>query len=357
MLAEVHTQSVLKEVRDKDPNASNYSTYNTREFFATQMQVLKSRDLTERVQNRLKLTENPKWKAGLDLPANAKPSELMEQTLYRLKSGFGISRERHARVIRLSYDHNDPLLTAEIVHAFAEEYVGKSSSQRTTSQKRAHLWLQTEEERLRSELRSVEQEIDAFKRSEGLLSADTENSRTLRWASLSRLQQEADRLNILASRLSEELTALESMDMDGKAAAIIKVNVERSPVMGMQAEPARSARRTGEAVGALQRRASGYQGDSATRLGAAQRPKSHDRSDDRSPACLFLESVRKQRTRVLGALQSGRGEVLNINGLEQVHSRLVHRQTNLQKMLSSVADQPPNDRDGGSARHQQRPDP
>ena len=54
VLAEVHTQSVLKEVRDKDPNASNYSTYNTREFFATQMQVLKSRDLTERVQNRLK---------------------------------------------------------------------------------------------------------------------------------------------------------------------------------------------------------------------------------------------------------------------------------------------------------------
>ena len=149
VLAEVHTQSVLKEVAIKT-RTSNYSTYNTREFAATQMQVLKSRDLTERVQNRLKLTENPKWKAGLDLPANAKPSELMEQTLYQLKSGFGISRERHARVIRLSYDHNDPLLTAEIVHAFAEEYVGKSSSQRTTSQKRAHLWLQTEEERLRS---------------------------------------------------------------------------------------------------------------------------------------------------------------------------------------------------------------
>ena len=338
VLAEVHTQSVLKEVRDKDPNASNYSTYNTREFFATQMQVLKSRDLTERVQNRLKLTENPKWKAGLDLPANAKPSELMEQTLYQLKSGFGISRERHARVIRLSYDHNDPLLTAEIVHAFAEEYVGKSSSQRTTSQKRAHLWLQTEEERLRSELRSVEQEIDAFKRSEGLLSADTENSRTLRWASLSRLQQEADRLNILSSRLSEELTALESMDMDGKAAAIIKANVERSPVMGMQAEllAARAelakqlARYNAEhpVIKETQQRVSALLGGRNRMIEAtiaAQRAE--------------LESVRKQRTRVLGALQSGRGEVLNINGLEQVHSRLVHRQTNLQKMLSSVADQ------------------
>ena len=141
----------------------------------------------------------------------------------------------------------------------------------------------------------------------------------MRWASLSRLQQEADRLNILSSRLSEELTALESMDMDGKAAAIIKVNVERSPVMGMQAEllaaraelAKQSARYNAEhpVIKETQQRVSALLSGRNRMIEAtiaAQRAE--------------LESVRKQRTRVLGALQSGRGEVLNINGLEQVHS-------------------------------------
>ena len=339
VLAEVHTQSVLKEVRDKDPNASNYSTYNTREFFATQMQVLQSRDLTERVQNRLKLVENAKWRKSLsNLEPNATPSQVMEATLSELRSAFGISRERFARVIRLTFDHHDPLLTAEIVHAFAEEYVGKSSSQRTTAQKRAHLWLQTEEKRLRGELGSVETEIDEFKRSEGLLSADTENSRTLRWASLSRLQEEADRLSILSSKLNEELSALDGMTADGKTAALIKANDERSPIMGVQTELL-------AARAELAKQQARYNAEhpvikeSERRIGALVAGRDGMIEGTVMAQRSELESVRKQRSRVLARLQSGRGEVLNINALEQTFGRLEHRQANIQKMLSSVADQ------------------
>ena len=339
VLAEVHTQSVLKEVREKDPNASNYSTYNTREFFATQMQVLKSRDLTERVQTRLKLVDNPKWRASLTgLQPNATPSQVMEATLSRLASGFSVARERFARVIRLSFDHYEPLLTAEIVHAFAEEYVGKSSSQRTTAQKRAHLWLQTEEQRLRSELAQIEAEIDEFKRSEGLLSADTENSRSLRWASLSRLQQEADRLNILSSRLNEGLSALDSMDIEGKAATIINANVDGSPLTTIQkellearAELAKQRARYNNEHPVIQESQQRITALLAGRNGMIEATVVAQRAE--------LDSVRNQRARVLAALQSGRGEVLNINALEQVHNRLTHRQASLQKMLSSVADQ------------------
>jgi len=235
VLAEVKAQNVLEEVREKDTNSSNYSTYNTREFFATQMQVLRSRDLAERVQERLKLNENPKWKKGLGkLKADATPSELSEATLGRLYRGFVVSRERYARVIRLSFDDNDAVLSAEVVHAFAEEYVAKSSSQRTTAQKRAHLWLQTEETRLRRELAAVEGEISTFKKSEGLLSADIDNSRKLRWSSLSRLQEEADRLRIENSRLSEQLTALEGMDAAGRAAALMKTGVRQEAMQKVQ---------------------------------------------------------------------------------------------------------------------------
>ncbi len=338
VLAEVHTQSVLKEVREKDPNALNYNTFNTREFFATQMQVLRSRDLTERVQNRLKLADNPEWRKSLELPPNAKPSKVMEVTLGKLRGGFEISRERWARVMRLSYSHTSPLLTAEIVHAFAEEYVGKSSSQRTTSQKRAQLWLQTEERRLRKELSDVEAEIDVHKRSEGLLSADTKNSRTLRWASLSRLQQEADRLKILSSRLSEELTALDSMDMEGKAAAVIKAHAESTPVFSMhnnllvaKAELAKQRARYNDEHPIIQETLKRMDSLLTGRNNMIEATVLAQRAE--------LDSVRKQRSRVLVALQSGRGEVLNINALEQVHNRLVHRQKNIQKMLSSVADQ------------------
>ena len=339
VLAEVKAQNVLEEVREKDTNSSNYSTYNTREFFATQMQVLRSRDLAERVQERLKLNENPKWKKGLGkLKADATPSELSEATLGRLYRGFVVSRERYARVIRLSFDDNDAVLSAEVVHAFAEEYVAKSSSQRTTAQKRAHLWLQTEETRLRRELAAVEGEISTFKKSEGLLSADIDNSRKLRWSSLSRLQEEADRLRIENSRLSEQLTALEGMDAAGRAAALMKTGVRQEAmqkvqeqILQAQAQLAKDSARYNlehpvikEDQNRLQALVSGRDG-MVNALIQAQKAQ--------------LASVGNQRSRVLRALQSGRDEVLNINTLEQTHGRLERRQANLEKLLTSIADQ------------------
>jgi capsular exopolysaccharide synthesis family protein len=303
------------------------------------MQVLSSRDLAERVENRLKLSQKKEWRSGLmGLKKGATPSQLIEETLGLLRREFRISRERDARVISLSYRHQDPLLAAEVVTAFAEEYVAKSSSQRTTAQKRAHQWLQTEEARLGSELREVERDIDVFKRSSGLLSADTENSRTLRWSSLSRLQAEADRLKILSSRLNEELTSLDAMDAAGRSASLSKGRGEQTAMQQLQGSLLK-------AQAQLAHDRARYHGDHPVikegerRLAALMLGR--DTLVAASTAALRAESeaVKKQRRTLLASLQSGRDEVLKISTLEQEYKRLDSRRGNVQKLLTSVVDQ------------------
>ncbi|MDE0881249.1 MAG: polysaccharide biosynthesis tyrosine autokinase [Myxococcota bacterium] len=339
VLAEIKAQRVLKETGDSDTTAGNYSTYNTREFFATQMQVLKSKDLADRVQLRLKLNDKPNWRKGLGkLNGKMSPSQLIEATQSRLRRGFSVDRQRYARVIHLSFSHFDPRIAAEVVTTFAEEYVAKSASQRTVAQKRAHLWLQSEEKRLRAELGSVGQEIDTFKRSQGLLSADTENSRNLRWGSLERLQREADRLRILGSKLQEELSALKSMDAFGRAAAIMQANSEPTPLkllqsslMAAQAQLAKDRARYNDEHPVIH--------EDRQRLAALISSRDSLVSADIQATTAKFEGVRKQRVRLLAALQNGRDEVLSINSLERGFKRLDARRGNLEKLLTSVSDQ------------------
>lgn len=219
VLAEVNARSVLKETERRDDNSRNYSTYNTREFFATQQQILLSEDLARRVAVALDLMNRKVWLESLG-PLGP-DADLHRVTLNALSANIGVSRERFARAIDVTYRHRNPTLAAEIVNSFAEEYVGRAATRRTSAEAGAERYLQTEDKRLTGELDRVDKQIADFREANGILSKDIENSRTLQWESLARLNKAVDEVQIRRVALEERIRGLETLEGGARVAAVI----------------------------------------------------------------------------------------------------------------------------------------
>jgi succinoglycan biosynthesis transport protein ExoP len=340
VLAEVNAQSVLKEVDSQNDNRNNYSVFNTREFYATQIQVVRSRDMAERVATSLRLLDRPSWLEPLKkADKKADSDRLAERTVALLRSGFSVDRERFARILQMRFEHTDPELAAEIVNSFAEEFVDRAASRRTKAHKEAYAWLKAEEKRLRKQLEAVEESIDQFKIEHGLLSSDLEHSRSLQWESLARLAKARDEVQIQRMRLGEELSALEGLDQAAKVAALTERAKARhltlATVQGQLAHGRTDLAKKGaryeaqhesmkelrENVGALR-----SERDQLVTAEIAHLVASHD-------------ALRREEGKLSGRIATARGKAIEINTLNLRYQRLDRQKNNRQKMLATVADQ------------------
>jgi polysaccharide biosynthesis transport protein len=340
VLAEVNAQNVLKEVDSKNDNRNNYSVFNTREFYATQMQVLRSHDMAERVATSLQLLDRKSWIEPLKKgKKNTTRDRLAEATIQQLLSGFEVDRENFARILQMRFEHTDPELAAEIVNSFAEEFVDRAASRRTKAHKQAYAWLKAEETNLRSQLEGVENAIDQFKIEHGLLSSDLEASRSLQWESLARLQKARDQVMLKRNRLGEELAALEGLNSAAKVAALSERAESRqlalSRVQGQLAEGRTSLAKKGsrydaehqlmkevrQTVGALR-----FERDQLVTAEIAQLVARH-------------EALRREEGKLNSRIAAQRNKAIETNTLNLKYQRLARQKQNKQKMLASVADQ------------------
>lgn len=152
--------------------------------YNTQMQLLRSRSLADRVARKLNLLARPEFGGGQEskrgffgtlkhlvtfgwLSSGKKPGK--ENPLFpanpyfgvvnRLLRGLSINPIKDTKLVELSYTLTSPTLATEIVNTLAEEFINFSFEKRSSTTQQASDWLSEQIDNLRNDLAAKEREL------------------------------------------------------------------------------------------------------------------------------------------------------------------------------------------------------
>ncbi|MDH5231358.1 MAG: polysaccharide biosynthesis tyrosine autokinase [Gammaproteobacteria bacterium] len=162
------------------------------EYYQTQFEILKSRELAEKVIGRLDLAHNPEfdpnikrgfslnWRSWLPFSPEAsakseyqQQQELLEQFMARLS----ISPVRKTQLVNISFESHDAELSATIANTLATVYIESHLEARLDMTRTAATWLTDRMSGLKIKLNEAEQRLQSYRDAENLV--DVKGVRTL----------------------------------------------------------------------------------------------------------------------------------------------------------------------------------
>jgi capsular exopolysaccharide synthesis family protein len=167
-----------------------------REYFQTQVEILKSRELAAKVSQKLKLAEDPEFDprqaepafwtrwieaVGID-PADfgisaARKDDPIDETAIaksivgRVQGGLAVEPVRGSQLVRISYDAFDPRLAARIADAVAETFVESDLEARYQMTQKASTWLSERLGGLRQKVEASERALQQYREKERIVEA------------------------------------------------------------------------------------------------------------------------------------------------------------------------------------------
>ena len=181
-----------KLVGIEDVYSSNSSQFD---YYQTQYEILKSRNLAERVVRRLQLHKHPYFgynsaeseAADYDLnslkPAEQQqPPELVTAAEAEARAiasitgsivgGLTVRPVDYSYLVYLQYESGNPEIAADIVNTLASEYIESELENRTSGTVKATSWLNERLLQIREKLRLSEQALQDFRDREQLVAVD-----------------------------------------------------------------------------------------------------------------------------------------------------------------------------------------
>lgn len=156
-----------------------------REYFQTQAEFLKSRDVAARVVRDLRLDEHPAFdprqrppglvaqlKAlvpGLPAPRVPSDEEVEAQAVSRVQIDLDVSPVRMSQLIQVSFESPDPTLARDVANATAEAYIRAELDARLRMTQTAVNWLNGQLDSLRQKVDASERKLQAYRDATGLV--------------------------------------------------------------------------------------------------------------------------------------------------------------------------------------------
>ncbi len=145
---------------------------DTERFLQTQVDILKSRALAERVAQRLRLVGNAKFydAMGVRQPTgDLTRAELEDLTIRAIEDARDVDLPRNTRLATVSFNSTQPELAAQIANAFATEFIQTNLQRRFDSSAYAREFISGQLSEARAKLERSERELNAYAREEGLI--------------------------------------------------------------------------------------------------------------------------------------------------------------------------------------------
>lgn len=286
-----------------------FEAYNgtTRDYFLTQFEIIKSRELTERLVRVMQLTKHPEydprqqakpwyaqWVPAQFLPAavptapSQAPSEedLLESVTSQVMGGISLQPVRNTQLVKLSFDSHDPVLAERVPNTLAMIYIISDLEARGDTTRRSMSFLRDQAVELKRKLDESERVLQDFREKEKIVVTKgisvsaairqlEELETSLDDARKKRLDAEARYNQVNVARAGQPGAALESLPL-----------VQNNPVMARFKEAeAEAERRVSEA--------SKRYGPEHPRMVSAQSDLKAVRDNVRRQADTVVESVLK----------------------------------------------------------------
>lgn len=186
------------------------------EGVATEVQVISSSDILNKVAGNLHLGDKPEFNDALGMSPVARllviaglksdPAEipLEERVLTKMRDKLNVYGVEKTRAIAVEFSSEDRQLAADIPNAIAKAYMAYQADAKTTSNAAATAFLGPEIEELQKQVRDAEAKVAAFRSAQSDLLMGGNNS-VLATQQLSELSTELSRVR--ANRASAEATA------------------------------------------------------------------------------------------------------------------------------------------------------
>ncbi|OGA16294.1 MAG: hypothetical protein A3H32_14720 [Betaproteobacteria bacterium RIFCSPLOWO2_02_FULL_63_19] len=163
-----------------------------REYYQTQAEILKSRELAAKVVKALKLATHPEfdprqqtppfWKAwlgsaGIDAealgisPADSAPGEdaINKQVIGRFQRQLAVQPVRASQLVKVGFDSYNPELAAKIANALADAYIESDLEARYQMTQKASNWLSERLGGLRQKVESAERALQQYRERERIV--------------------------------------------------------------------------------------------------------------------------------------------------------------------------------------------
>ncbi len=157
-----------------------------REYFQTQVEILKSDELARKTIQKLKLTTHPDFdprqaEPGMqskflalfvDEPAVG-PTEdaILKSVTRKFKSGLQVQLVRNSQLVQISFVAHDPELAAKVPNALAETFVESDLDARVAMTQKATEWLRERMGELRGKVDAAERALQDYRDRERIVDA------------------------------------------------------------------------------------------------------------------------------------------------------------------------------------------
>ncbi|MBE0627175.1 MAG: polysaccharide biosynthesis tyrosine autokinase [Burkholderiales bacterium] len=187
------TATVMVEM-GKPKVVSNQDIYEsfigtTRDYFLTQFEIIKSRELAERLVRVMQLTKHPEydprqrakpwyaqWIPEQFLPGDkpavvASEEELAENVTAQVMAGISLLPVRNTQLVKLSFDSHDPVLAERVPNTLAMLYIVSDLEQRGETTRRSMTFLRDQAVELKQKLNDSERALQEFRERERIVVA------------------------------------------------------------------------------------------------------------------------------------------------------------------------------------------
>ena len=213
--------AVVIDVKSPDPVAGMVLPgLITPGYMATQVDIINSDRVAQRVVKLLKLDENPAVRAQWQEATEGK-GRVDTWLADLLQKKLDVKPSRESNVINIAFRGADPKFTAVVTNAFAQSYIDVNLELKVEPARQYSVWFEGQAKQARAQLEAAQSALTAFSQRTGIVASDE------------RLDAENNKMNELSAQLS--LVQTQTADRASKQKSTAKTDtlaeVMQSPLI------------------------------------------------------------------------------------------------------------------------------
>jgi capsular exopolysaccharide synthesis family protein len=157
---------------DQDEQQDSAFDYDIDRNIKTQIDVLKSRGLAQRVAQKLKLASNPAFFASQEIEnvgQGASARQLNDLAVSLVMNNLSVNIPRDSRVVSLTWESTDPRMSALVVNTYAAEFIQSDLQRKYDSSSYARTFISEQLATTKQKLEESERALNAYSREAGLI--------------------------------------------------------------------------------------------------------------------------------------------------------------------------------------------
>jgi len=150
-----------------DIKGSSFDPQSDPMVVASEVSIMRSRDIAAAVVKRLNLSADPEFNPGLDTyPAGSEGA--IAWAIGSLQEKLSVGREENTYVVDLTFSSTDPAKAATVANAIAEEYLTSGIQNRTSTVSKQAKWLDSRLSELGKEVQQADSRVAHYRASAGI---------------------------------------------------------------------------------------------------------------------------------------------------------------------------------------------